>query len=374
MKFAHDIDMEGNEIKNAANLVTNVAAGTNANQIAVTKNGTTSTLTINNVANATDATNAENATKATQDASGNVITTTYATKAELSVIPKFAISVVTELPTTNISTTTLYLLNTGSETDNIFTEYIYVNNAWEKLGTQKLDLSGYVQKTQTVNGKALNGNISLTASDVGAAASSHNHTSANVTALTGYTIASAAAAITATDSLNIALGKLQKSIDGKQAAGSYLTSLSAGTGISVSGNTITNSGVRSVTTGGTNGTIKVNTNGTESEVAVKGLGTAAYTASTAYAAANHTHTASAVGATKKYSATNAALTVSSGVCTWSVTHNLATQDIAVALYEVSSKTQVFADVTITSDNAVSIAIKSSANIAAGTYKVVVIGG
>lgn len=162
--------------------------------VTITKgDGTQTTQTIDNVANAvhantaasaTSATNAANATKATQDASGNVITATYATKAELSVIPKFAISVVTALPTADISTTTIYLLNTGNETDNIFTEYIYVNNKWEKLGTQTLDLTGYVQKTQTVNGKALNDNISLTASDVGAAAANHTHTATDVGAYT----------------------------------------------------------------------------------------------------------------------------------------------------------------------------------------------
>lgn len=69
--------------------------------------------------------------------------------------------------------------------------------------------------------------------------------------------------------------------------------ISAGSGISVAGDatndkvTITNSGVRSISTGGTNGTISVNTNGSSAEVAVKGLGSAAYTASTAYAAASH---------------------------------------------------------------------------------------
>ncbi len=51
----------------------------------------------------------------------------------------------------------------------------------------------------------------------------HTHTTADTTALTGYTIASSAASIAATDTLNQALGKLQKSIDGKQASGSYLT-------------------------------------------------------------------------------------------------------------------------------------------------------
>ena len=63
------------------------------------------------------------------------------------------------------------------------------------------------------------------------------------------------------------------------------TTYSAGAGITLSGTTFSNSGVRSVTTGSTNGTISVNTNGTSANVAVKGLGSAAYTASTAYATA-----------------------------------------------------------------------------------------
>ena len=59
--------------------------------------------------------------------------------------------------------------------------------------------------------------------------------------------------------------------------------VSAGTGIDITSNVISNAGVRSVSTGATNGTISVNTNGTSAEVAVYGLGSAAYTASTAYA-------------------------------------------------------------------------------------------
>lgn len=45
---------------------------------------------------------------------------------------------------------------------------------------------------------------------------------------------------------------------------------------------IYNSGVRSIATGTTNGTISVNTNGTSKDVAVKGLGSAAYTSSDSY--------------------------------------------------------------------------------------------
>lgn len=68
------------------------------------------------------------------------------------------------------------------------------------------------------------------------------------------------------------------------------TTYSAGTGISLSGTTFSNSGVRSVSTGTANGTISVNTNGTSANVAIKGLGSAAYTNSSAYDAAGTAQT------------------------------------------------------------------------------------
>lgn len=66
----------------------------------------------------------------------------------VSAIPKFAIEVVNELPTTGISTTTIYLLRTGDDDENIYTEYIYVNGEWESLGEQKIDLSDYYTKDE----------------------------------------------------------------------------------------------------------------------------------------------------------------------------------------------------------------------------------
>lgn len=53
----------------------------NATLTLTRRDGTTKGLTVNNVSNATNATLA---TKATQDGSGNVITSTYATKTELN--------------------------------------------------------------------------------------------------------------------------------------------------------------------------------------------------------------------------------------------------------------------------------------------------
>ena len=60
------------------------------------------------------------------------------------------VNVVESLPTTG-EKGILYLVKTGSESENVYTEYIYVNDAWEKLGTQKLDLSGYLTKTDAAN-------------------------------------------------------------------------------------------------------------------------------------------------------------------------------------------------------------------------------
>lgn len=80
-----------------------------------------------------------------------------------------------------------------------------------------------------------------------------------------------------------------------------------------------------------------------------------------------------VFANKTYNATNPALTVSGGLCTWNVTHNLNNSNVAIHLYEVSSGDEVMFDRTITSANAISIKILSSANISADTYKVVVLG-
>lgn len=137
-------------------------------------------------------------------------------------------------------------------------------------------LDAKVSTSTTVNGKALSSNITLSASDVGAATSGHTHSSyVNQNAFSNVKVGTTTvAADTTTDTLEIA----------------------AGTGISVSGDatndkvTITNSGVRSIATGSSNGTISVNTNGTSANVAVKGLGSAAYKATTAFDAAGTAQT------------------------------------------------------------------------------------
>ena len=60
------------------------------------------------------------------------------------------VNVVESLPTVG-EYGKLYLVKTGDESQNLYTEYVYVNEEWEKLGTQKLDLSGYLTKTDAAN-------------------------------------------------------------------------------------------------------------------------------------------------------------------------------------------------------------------------------
>lgn len=57
-----------------------------------------------------------------------------------------------------------------------------------------------------------------TAADVGAATTLHNHNTGNVTALTGYSKASTFSALAVSDTLNVALGKLEKGLDTKKDA------------------------------------------------------------------------------------------------------------------------------------------------------------
>ena len=60
------------------------------------------------------------------------------------------LEVVQVLPTQDISLNTIYLVPKQSAgTQNVYDEYIYVNNAWEHIGDTEVDLSNYYTKTQT---------------------------------------------------------------------------------------------------------------------------------------------------------------------------------------------------------------------------------
>lgn len=61
----------------------------------------------------------------------------------IGAISTMDIEVVQVLPTEDISTTTIYLVpKTTALVNNIYDEYVYVSNAWEKIGDTQIDVSG----------------------------------------------------------------------------------------------------------------------------------------------------------------------------------------------------------------------------------------
>ena len=76
---------------------------------------------------------------------------------------------------------------------------------------------------------------------------------------------------------------------------------------------------------------------------------------------------------QKYAAQNALLEPTSNVVTWVVAHNLSTRDVEVQVYELSGYTQVEVDVVRTNTAAVTLSWVATANVAADSYRVVVLG-
>ena len=94
-------------------------------------------------------------TATTQTAGNNstkIATTAFVATAitnAISGITGISFEIVTTLPSTG-NAGTIYLVSHGGTGTNIYDEYIYVNNAWEKIGTTDVDLSGYVQTSDMV--------------------------------------------------------------------------------------------------------------------------------------------------------------------------------------------------------------------------------
>ena len=65
-------------------------------------------------------------------------------------IAGFEFQIVQTLPTTGEKGTMYLVLMGTTETQNYYEEFIYVNNAWEKLGTLGVDLSGYMKTADMV--------------------------------------------------------------------------------------------------------------------------------------------------------------------------------------------------------------------------------
>lgn len=64
-------------------------------------------------------------------------------------VNQFSVEVVETLPIQNIKDHTIYFVpKTTAEQNDIYDEYIYINNSWEHIGTTEVDLSNYYNKSE----------------------------------------------------------------------------------------------------------------------------------------------------------------------------------------------------------------------------------
>lgn len=72
--------------------------------------------------------------------------------------------IVQSLPTEDIDTTAIYLVpKAEAEERNLYDEYIFVNNSWEKIGDTAIDLKDYLKKDSVEAGD----NISIIETQTG---------------------------------------------------------------------------------------------------------------------------------------------------------------------------------------------------------------
>ena len=91
-------------------------------------------------------------------------------------ITSFETDVVSTLPATGVKGTFYFVRSEGGSGNNIYNEFLWVNNSWEKIGelnTGTIDLDGYLKDTDIAAWAKAATKPSYTASEVGALATTH---------------------------------------------------------------------------------------------------------------------------------------------------------------------------------------------------------
>lgn len=106
--------------------------------------------------------------------------------------------------------------------DNVSSNRPNYDDTYLKLNATAVAAKKLESPRQISIGGAVNGSASFDGSgDITIATTLSNLSSDKVTSLTGYAKSDAASSILVTDSLNVAIGKLEKGLEGKQDAGEY---------------------------------------------------------------------------------------------------------------------------------------------------------
>lgn len=68
--------------------------------------------------------------------------------AAIADVSTFHAEIVDALPSTGASNILYLVAKTGSESGNVYDEYLYIGGAWELIGSTGIDLSGYVKSSE----------------------------------------------------------------------------------------------------------------------------------------------------------------------------------------------------------------------------------
>ncbi len=129
------------------NKLNGIATGAEVNKIdSIKVNGTAQTIT----SKAVDITVPTNNNQLTNGAGYQTASQVQsAINSAISGITGIEFKIVTTLPSTG-ENGVIYLISNSGSGQNIYDEYIWVNNKFEKIGTTDVDLSGYVKTTDLV--------------------------------------------------------------------------------------------------------------------------------------------------------------------------------------------------------------------------------
>lgn len=153
----------------------------------------------------------------------------YLTSSDIAnLVNGLGFEVVNALPTQDIDTNKIYLVrNSDSTGDDLYTEYLRLNDSWEILGSRRLDLSSYLTAND-ISFQVATAQSQITAIDGSVIGVGDNAlyvtvgnnqyavllSRSNVAdeLLTGYTVGSSTADVAATDSIKQAIAKLENRI------------------------------------------------------------------------------------------------------------------------------------------------------------------
>lgn len=145
---------DGNKVLSDENYTTaektklaGIETGAEVNDIAVIKvNNTAQTIT-NKEVNITVPTNNNQLTNGAGYQTASDVSSSI--NSAIGGITGISFEIVQALPATG-EAGVIYLISNSGTSPNIYDEYIYVNNAFEKIGTTDVDLSGYLQTSDLV--------------------------------------------------------------------------------------------------------------------------------------------------------------------------------------------------------------------------------